>query len=58
MSTTEWGYLQSAPPAGVPSLLSRYVDLNYTHHICTQAFPDGETTSESIIAELDKLNSG
>lgn len=43
----EWGYLQNAAPKGVPSLLSRHIDLDYTHQICKQAFPDGKLTSQS-----------
>ncbi|KAK9900803.1 peptidase S28, partial [Cystobasidium minutum MCA 4210] len=39
---TEWGYLQNAAPEGVPSLLSRHIDLDYTHQICRQAFPEGK----------------
>lgn len=43
----EWGYLQRAAPAGVPSLLSRHIDLDYTHQICKLAFPPGKYSSES-----------
>lgn len=47
---TEWGYLQRAAPPGVPSLLSRHIDLDYTHQICKQAFPDGKVASEPLLS--------
>ncbi|KAI0260905.1 peptidase S28 [Gloeopeniophorella convolvens] len=38
---TQWGYLTTAPPRGVPAIISRLLDIDYEHKICVQAFPRG-----------------
>ena len=45
----EWGFLQCASPSGVPSLVSRLIDLKYTHMICELAFPDGQFASQFMV---------
>jgi hypothetical protein len=39
---TQWGYFFVAPPAGVPSLVSRQHTLAYETQICRAAFPPGK----------------
>ncbi|KAI9510982.1 peptidase S28 [Russula earlei] len=39
---TQWGYLTTAPPMGTPTIISRLLDIDYEHRICTQSFPPGE----------------
>jgi len=39
---TQWGYLTTAPPNGIPTIISRLLDIDYEHKICTQAFPPGK----------------
>ncbi|KAI0311252.1 peptidase S28 [Amylostereum chailletii] len=41
---TQWGYLTTAPPdtKKYPPIISRLLDLDYEHKICTQAFPPGK----------------
>ncbi|KAH9958388.1 peptidase S28 [Lactifluus volemus] len=39
---TQWGYLTTAPPVGIPTIISRLLDIDYEHKICIQAFPPGE----------------
>ncbi|KAH9991482.1 hypothetical protein BJV77DRAFT_1007717, partial [Russula vinacea] len=42
LTKTGWGYLTTAPPHGTPTIISRLLDIDYEHKICTQAFPPGE----------------
>jgi hypothetical protein len=34
--------MQTAPPNGIPTIISRVLDIDYEHKICTQAFPPGK----------------
>ncbi|KAI0287248.1 serine carboxypeptidase S28-domain-containing protein [Russula brevipes] len=38
---TQWGYFTTAPPKSIPTIISRLLDIDYEHKICTQAFPPG-----------------
>lgn len=54
----EWGFLQSAPPAHVPSLISRSITLNYTSQICRLAFPAGKYASKQRVVMTCPLTDG
>jgi len=41
-SCSQWGYLNIPPLSGTPTIISRLLDIDYEHKICTQAFPPGE----------------
>lgn len=46
-----------APEAGLPSILSRKITLEYSSKICRQAFPRGEHFVVPEVPNVDEVNS-
>ncbi|KAF8467929.1 peptidase S28 [Russula ochroleuca] len=53
---TQWGYLTTAPPHGTPAIISRLLDIDYEHKICTQAFPPGEHYRVPSLPNVSAVN--
>jgi hypothetical protein len=50
--------MMPAPPAGEPSVLSKYLTLDYSYSVCTKAFPPGQVyTLPQRPNYVDKINS-
>ncbi|KAI9455808.1 peptidase S28 [Lactarius psammicola] len=48
---TQWGYLTTAPPSSIPTIISRLLDIDYQHKIC------GSTTAVPSLPNVTAVNS-
>ncbi|KAI0041435.1 peptidase S28 [Auriscalpium vulgare] len=54
---TQWGYLTTAPPnRHHPTIISRLLDVDYAHKICTQAFPPGKFFTVPQLPNVTAVN--
>jgi hypothetical protein len=54
---TQWGYLTTAPPGGIPRIISHLLDIDYEHKICVQAFPPGKHYAVPPLPNITAVNS-
>ncbi|KAH8977627.1 peptidase S28 [Lactarius akahatsu] len=54
---TQWGYLTTAPPTSIPTIISRLLDIDYQHKICVQAFPPGKHYVVPPLPDVSAVNS-
>ncbi|WVR08970.1 hypothetical protein IAU60_006029 [Kwoniella sp. DSM 27419] len=53
---TQWGYFMPAPPAGLPSILSSKLTLDYTSKICRQGFLPGKHFQMPEWPDVEEVN--
>ncbi|RSH95203.1 hypothetical protein EHS25_000289 [Saitozyma podzolica] len=52
---TQWGYFMPAPLEG-PSIISKYLTIDYTSKICRQAYPPGKHFTVPDVPDVDEVN--
>jgi hypothetical protein len=54
---TQWGFFDSPPPdPSIPSMLSKFVDVEYSSKICKQAYPPGEFFQVPPLPNIEDVN--
>ncbi|KAJ7018968.1 peptidase S28 [Mycena alexandri] len=54
---TQWGFFDSPPPdPSIPSMLSKFVDVEYSSKICKQAYPPGEFFQVPALPNIEDVN--
>ncbi|TFK89724.1 peptidase S28 [Polyporus arcularius HHB13444] len=53
---TEWGYFSTAPPKGVPRIVSRLLTLEYESKICRQAYLPGKHFAVPALPNITAVN--
>ncbi|KAJ7862591.1 peptidase S28 [Mycena olivaceomarginata] len=54
---TQWAYFDSPPPdPSIPSMISKFVDVEYSSKICKQAYPPGEFFQVPPMPNVEDVN--